>query len=347
MLSSWINKYCNDYFNPVLNLWQKLGRWYRALIPVKQRTIWWGITKFGIPAVWDEEKGDKVIVAVIDSGLRQTKDIRSRRILETYNALDDTNNVEDEEGHGTTCTGIIAGEGNNAMQGIAPECWLIIIKAKQNLSKIGEPQILEKMTHEEIDEEFDRIKTLTVERTRNQIIFLCKSFEWILRLQNPVDIISISMSVKKDSEFREEIDRLAKAINACLTRGIVIVGSAGNEIVPKIPGICKDVISVNGLDEQGLNIHLYNNVQHLTCAAPGSDVYYAYNVSQTGVSFATAFTSGVLALSISKYKRLHPNAHQISPSVVKERLEQTAIRSEIVQLGHGILCVESMMTSPV
>ena len=96
--------------------------------------------------VWTKFKGSRVTVAVIDTGIDTDHPEFAGRISEySYNATEDKivkdwtdengnydwSLIEDEVGHGTAVTGVIAASMNDGnVIGIAPEVNVIVIKAK-------------------------------------------------------------------------------------------------------------------------------------------------------------------------------------------------------------------------
>lgn len=323
-----------------------------------QRALWWGLTQFNIPEIWNEETGENVTVAIIDSGICEDSQDFTGRIISQYNAINDTNDVTDDFLHGTTCAGIIGGSGEELIHGIAPKCGLVIIKAKELLPPILDapvPEIGEIVAAEvdernnEIIEENNRIK---VQRATSQIIYLIRAFEWILKLEKKVDIINISMSVPPvvNPEQAELLNILQQRIDSCIANQITIVGSSGNHRIPKFPGTLPNVISSNCLNINGNPIIRYFRSDHLSCSAPGSEVdfYPLFDKPEAfGVSFSTAFISGVLALSISKYKRLNPLAERVTPINVMQRIEGTAINVGNILCGRGRINVQALLDSPI
>ena len=105
----------------------------------------WGMTKISAPAAWDTWQGDpNFVVAVIDTGIdynhedlkdniwKNSKEIPGNGIDDDGNGyIDDVqgwnfywanNNPMDGNGHGTHCSGTIAGKGNNSL-GVAGVNW--------------------------------------------------------------------------------------------------------------------------------------------------------------------------------------------------------------------------------
>lgn len=72
----------------------------------------------GASTAWDTTTGSGITIAIADTGVRSVHPDLSANLVTGFNVLDDTTNVEDEEGHGTPVSGVAAAVGNNA-SGIA------------------------------------------------------------------------------------------------------------------------------------------------------------------------------------------------------------------------------------
>ena len=71
---------------------------------------------------WDISTGNEnSIIAILDTGVSNHAEF-SGRMVEGYNFISNNNNANDDQGHGTSCAGIAAAEGNNS-NGIAGVCW--------------------------------------------------------------------------------------------------------------------------------------------------------------------------------------------------------------------------------
>lgn len=119
----------------------------------------WGMQKINAPAAWNaKSKGDKVIVAVIDTGVNyKHEDLKDNVWVNkgeiAGNGIDDDNNgyVDDVHGmnginnsgdplddqsHGSHCSGTIAGVGNNGV-GVTGVCWEAQVMGCKFLSASG------------------------------------------------------------------------------------------------------------------------------------------------------------------------------------------------------------------
>ncbi len=71
-----------------------------------------------IPALWQESRGNGIVIGVMDTGLPEHEDLP---IARSWSAI--AGYEKDENGHSTHVTGLISGRDNNrGIVGIAPEC---------------------------------------------------------------------------------------------------------------------------------------------------------------------------------------------------------------------------------
>jgi subtilisin family serine protease len=217
-------------------------------------------------------KGENVKVAVLDTGI--DKDNKDLTYVKGVNFVgEDKKNFEDDNGHGTKISGIIGAlENDYNLLGVSPSSQLYIAKVADKNGNV-------------------RIKELI------------KGINWAIK--EDVDIINISL------EFPEGTKNLHNVIKKAHQKGIIIVSSSGNINSPNdtklsYPGAYSEVINVGMLDTGGKIYSKEFKEKKVNVYAPGEDIFSLYlndkMTLDTGVSFATAYTTGYTALLINQHK---------------------------------------------
>ncbi len=276
----------------------------------------WAVDAVDLKHAWNISTGNTSIkIAVIDTGVATHSDLQNIVIYPRNTFLNNTT-VEDDYGHGTHVTGIIAANMNNGIgiSGTAPSIKVIPIKANKS--------------------DTDEFLSTTI----------CDGIVWAI--QNNAHIISMSLGGEGSDTA------ITNRVTMALTKGIVVVAAAGNEqknldtteyIPSTIPGVW--AISAATHNVQNGNIQFdpsYSNYgNRIDFMAPGSKIlstYYDPSNSYaylTGTSMATPYVSGVVALM----KSIEPNA---TPANLYSALSSTATKPPGVllrnnQAGYGLI----------
>jgi subtilisin family serine protease len=89
----------------------------------------WEITAFDLPKAWQYTQGEGVIVAVLDTGCDLDHDDLKENLLEGKNFVNPSLPPEDDNSHGSHCTGTICALNNNhGIVGVAPKTKVIPVK---------------------------------------------------------------------------------------------------------------------------------------------------------------------------------------------------------------------------
>jgi len=246
---------------------------------------------------WSVTTGsDKVVVAVLDSGVDYThsdlasniwvrpnsvkpyedKELGTIQDLHGYNAIENSADPMDENGHGTHCAGIIGAEGGNDI-GIAGVNWKVQIMPLKFMNAGGYGTTKDAV--EAINYVIDRKKAGV-----------------------NVRVISASWGSTQKSRALEDVIR--KAYEA----GILFVAASGNASTnndrnPHYPSSYNipNVISVAALDRNDQLASFSNyGVKSVAIAAPGVDILSTWlgdeYEEKSGTSMATPVVAGVAAL---------------------------------------------------
>lgn len=230
----------------------------------------WQLEYIHAPNVWSKTKGKTITIAVIDSGINYNllgTTFDKTRIIASYNAYDENEDMTDYTSHGTSMISLIGSNGENGFYGVAPECKFIIIKA---LNGSG-------MTNSDV---------------------LVKAINFAIK--HKANIINLSLGSEKEDSL------VAEAINAAFNQNIIVTGAIGDNGKETIcfPASLDTVLGVGAIDCNGKLYSKSNYNNYINVIAPGVDVMVprinifneTVNSLKSGSSIATAIFSGYLAL---------------------------------------------------
>jgi hypothetical protein len=215
-------------------------------------------------------KGDKVVIAVIDSKIDFDQPNLAGAITDRYDA---GCGATLPNAHGTGMAGAIASHGQ--LLGVAPNASIIAICA---FGGAGQPQA-------------DTIKVV-------------KGLDYAIA--HGARIVNMSFAGPRDPALAQAL-QIAREKGILL---IAAAGNAGPKSAPLYPGADPNVMAVTATDENDRLFKGANQGEYVTIAAPGVDILVpapdgGVQVT-TGTSVATANASGVAALLIAHKPSLTP-----------------------------------------
>jgi subtilisin family serine protease len=277
----------------------------------------WGLLKVGYTplsdskSAWNIEDGSQknVVVAVIDSGLdlkhvdgpaylwANAEEIPGNQVdddgngyvddIHGWNFVDENNQLNDDYGHGTFVTGIIAAKTNNAegIAGINPGAQIMVLKTANKRGKS---------------------RSLSIYRAIRYAV------------DNGARVINISLGTK-------EVSRLQQiAINYAYHQGVFVVVAAGNaeDYIAKFspPGL-RRVFAVAAINADGKRRKSSNYGPNVALTAPGGEIYSLTAKDGkadgiitpkiptkyhrlSGTSFSAPIVTGTASLILAKYPDL-------------------------------------------
>jgi hypothetical protein len=259
-------------------------------------TLDWGVDRIDADIVHEYNKGTKVKVAIMDTGIDYNHpdlaanykggyDFAGRLVWQGRNDDDPM----DKQGHGTHCAGIVAAvKGNDiGVIGVAPEAYLYAVKV------------------------FD-------DRGNGRYSDVIEGLEWCIG--NDIQVISMSFG----SEYSAGDPGIESWINVAYDEGILLVGAAGNEgsgvDTVIYPARYDDVIAVASTNRENFRASSSSTGPAVELAAPGVSIYSTYlgggYATASGTSMACPHVAGTAALVIA--------AESLSNEGVRQRLQQTA-----------------------
>ncbi|CAM3133298.1 S8 family serine peptidase [Filibacter tadaridae] len=260
--------------------------------------------------------GTGVKVAVLDSGVdTEHRDIKVRGGYCSFtNECAPGIPYDDDNGHGTHVAGIIAALNNSTgIVGIAPNVDLYSIKAL-NMFGVG---------------------------TTNSLI---DGIEWAIKKK--IDILNLSITTDQND------NALKMALNAAYQKGILLVGSAGNngELANKsvmYPAKYDTVIAVSAVNPNLTKLKESAMGPEVEIAAPGGQIFSTYPIEWdffdgkvdgythlSGTSMATPHVTGVLAL----YKERFPSKTNAElRNLINENTRDLGPPGRDPIFGHGLI----------
>ncbi|MFW6075335.1 MAG: S8 family serine peptidase [Chloroflexota bacterium] len=261
---------------------------HRPNDPLFSEQVW--AESVDLPGAWNITTGtDDLVVAVVDSGVRDSHPDLSGKLLPGYDFLNDDATPEDDVGHGTAVAGIIGARGNDdvGIAGVAMDVRLLPVKVG---SVDGAP-----------------------------VSALAAGVVWAV--DQGADIINLSLVADEPS------DALLDAVRYAYDQNIPVVTATGNE--PEAityPGAYEETISIGASSPWGTVAGFSSVENRVDLIAPGSSVLAPWwseaegDTWQTvsGTSFAAPIATGAAAL-------LKSIDGSLSIEDLRDLLRQTAV----------------------
>lgn len=194
----------------------------------------WNLRSINVESAWEETKGAGMTVAVIDTGVTAVPDLQQTKFVKGYDFVNDKEEADDDNGHGTHVAGTIAQSTNNnyGVAGIAYEANIMPLKV---LSAFGGG---------------------TIADIAEAIRFAA---------DNGADVINLSLGGAGESQVLKE------AVDYAYSKGVVVVAAAGNENrnSASYPARYPHVISVAATGPSGEKAPYSNFGAGVDISAPG------------------------------------------------------------------------------
>ncbi|WP_313330239.1 S8 family serine peptidase [Sphingobium yanoikuyae] len=267
----------------------------------------------GLPMARRMARGEAITVAVVDTGVdldhpnlvpvlqpgMDMVDILEGQEDFIGDKIGADDRPEDEVGHGTHVTGVIAATGQGAPEGVAPAVRILPVRVLATMVRDGE-----------------KVGAGLVENINSGV-------KWAI--DQGADIINMSLGVRHEGgglPHREIIDYAAR-------KGVTIVAAAGNDGQEAFyyPGAFPSVIAVGSMGPDGNPSFFSTYGPHISLIAPGEGIVSTAIggglAHASGTSHAAPFATGAAALVQSLARR---RGGRLSAPAIKKILTDSADR---------------------
>lgn len=271
----------------------------------------YGVQMVGAPLEWNETMGEGVRIGIIDTGIDANHIELKNRIRDYANFTGgSTDDVNDENGHGTHISGILCAERNGVgVIGVAPKADLYVAKAFDADGKT----------------DYECIE---------------KSVNWLI--DKRVDVINMSFSSSGANKQYAEL--IKKAYN----NGICMICAAGNEgnlggNTIGYPARFAETVAVSAVDINKNIADFSSRGNAAEICAAGINIYSCYPggtyATLSGTSMATPIIAGAVAIlqgkCILRYnRRLTPDEVRLLLNIYTEYLSSGRGRDK--NSGYGL-----------
>lgn len=225
----------------------------------------WGAHRINVVDSWDVTTGATVVVAVLDTGVETGHPDLAGHILPGWDFVNDDDDVEDDNGHGTAMAGLVAATADNAIgiAGVAPSSMLLPIKVLDHTAWGFHSDIAAGIVY---------------------------------AVDHGAHVINLSLGGPSGSATFQS------AVDYARAHDVVVIASAGNDggSAPSYPAANSGVVAIAATNASNDRAWFSNYGSWITLAAPGVNLYTTLwggdYVSVTGTSGAAAIASGAFAL---------------------------------------------------
>ncbi|MBW3664672.1 MAG: S8 family serine peptidase [Actinobacteria bacterium] len=275
------------------------------------RPVQWGLQRIGAERAWSVADGAGAVVAVVDTGVDLDHPDLADRVLRRQDGtvvgldvIDEDDDPDDPNGHGTVVAGIVAATADNdiGVAGVAPGAWIMPIR------------VLDADAGGDGDD-------------------VDRAIRWAV--DNGADVVNVSLEAVLEDGSTAPVDPLlaprrapTEAVAYAWDHGVLVVAAAGNsgsgssDYPDSSP-----VVLVGASDEDDRRAGFSDTVREDALLAPGVAIISTWcdpcgpggtpsYGEADGTSFAAPHVSGALAVLLSS---------GLSPGAALARVRQTAV----------------------
>jgi subtilisin family serine protease len=256
----------------------------------------WYLSEMNMESGWEIADGAGVTIAFVDSGVcTELYEVNSDRIVASWNVLERSSDVTDDNGHGTAMVSAACCNKESGIFGIAPEANIMPIEATNEYGVV-EPESLE------------------------------QGIRWAV--DHGADVVCLSLGSRLYNKS------VADSIDYANGRNVIVVAAAGDysEEGLLFPARMPEVIAVASENKDGALCDFSNYSENKSLSIPGEGIQTlsidedgeSLIKSSSGTSVSCAIMAGIIALGLE----INPHA---SVDVVTDCLNR-ANRGKIIDV---------------
>ncbi|MFC5651722.1 S8 family peptidase [Paenibacillus solisilvae] len=251
---------------------------------------------------WNVSKGsEKVLIAVLDTGVQLDHPDLKGKIADGTNLVDDTAPPEDDVGHGTHVSGIIAASVNNG-EGVAGLSWYNKVLPVKVLDSSG----------------------------AGSTYSVAEGIIWAT--DHGAKVINMSLGNYAQAQF------LHDAVKYAYDRDVVLVAASGNDNTnrPGYPAAYPEVFAVASTDADGAKSSFSNYGDYIDVAAPGASIASTYPGSQYAALSGTSMASPHVAALAGLIRSINPDLTNVEVmDIMRKSAKDLGAKGKDNNFGYG------------
>ena len=262
----------------------------------------WNLPSIETEKGWNVSKGsDKILIAVLDTGVQLDHPDLKGKIAEGTNIVDKAAPPEDDVGHGTHVSGIIAASVNNG-EGVAGLSWYNKVLPVKVLDSSG----------------------------AGSTYSVAEGIIWAT--DHGAKVINMSLGNYAQAQF------LHDAVKYAYDRDVVLVAASGNDNTdrPGYPAAYPEVLAVASTDANGAKSSFSNFGDYIDVAAPGASIASTYPGSQYAALSGTSMSSPHVAALAGLIRSINPDLTNIEVmDIMRKSARDLGAKGKDNNFGYG------------
>ncbi|QHT60311.1 peptidase S8 [Paenibacillus lycopersici] len=274
---------------------------YQWNLPVIETEKGWGVSK----------GSDNVLIGVLDTGVQADHPDLVGKIEAGTNLVDETSPPDDDVGHGTHVSGIIAAAVNNG-EGVAGLTWFNKIVPVKVLDASG----------------------------AGSTYSVAEGIIWAA--DHGIKVINMSLGNYAEAQF------LHDAIKYAYDKDVVLVAASGNDNTerPGFPAAYPEVLAVASTNADGTRSPFSNYGDYIDVAAPGMSIASTYPGSQYAALSGTSMASPHVAALAGLIRSINPDLRNTEVmDIIRKSAKDLGAKGKDKYFGYGQIDIDRALLS--